>query len=32
MVAKIDKEQVAMVAFAMDPSRKPDRLADVRKA
>jgi hypothetical protein len=32
MVPKIDEEQVPVIALAMDPSRKADRLADVGKA
>jgi hypothetical protein len=32
MVAKVDKQQVAVVAPAMDPSRQADGFADVAEA
>ena len=32
MIAKIDKQQMSMIALAIDPTREPDRSADVAKA
>jgi hypothetical protein len=32
MIPQIDEQQIAMIALAMHPPRKPDRFADMRRA